>query len=263
MPELPESENVVRDLSRAIVGKRIVDVVFREPKGLNLPPEEFKEKAKGRVERVQRRAKAVILFLEKDGTLWLHMGLRSVVGYVNKDRLPPKPFLGLIFDDGTAFFMDKTFMGYAHFISEVDFPRRWAEFGIDPLDRTFTLDKLKEILAARQGQAVKGILMDQQTIAGIGNIFSDEILDAAEIYPERKAGTLSEEDVKRLYNAIRDVLSSAVEAGGGPEWVTLTGKESTYKAAVHGQQVCLRHGVPVRKLSIGGRTAYVCDRIKP
>ncbi len=263
MPELPEAETVARELSQTIVGKSIVDVITREPKGLNLPPEEFKQKAKGRIATVQRRAKEVVLFLEDDGTLWLHMGVRSVVGYTDKDRLPPNPFLALIFDDGMAFYMDKTFMGHAHFASKDEFTHRSAEYGVEPLDKTFTMNKLKEILSAKQGQAVKSILMDQQIIAGIGNIFSDEILHHAEIHPGRKAGTLSQEEIERLYNAIHDVLSQAVAAGGGPEWPSISGKESTYKAEVHGQKVCLTHKAPVKKVSFGGRTAYVCEAIQP
>lgn len=263
MPELPDAENVARELSRVAVGKRIIDVSFREPKALNLPPEAFQQKVKGRIAKVQRRAKEVVLFLEDDGTLWLHMGLRSQVGYTSRDRLPSKPFLALLFDDGTAFYMDKTFMGHAHFVSGEELPVRWAEYGIDPLDATFTLDKLRQILQGRKGQSIKSVLMDQRVIAGIGNIFSDEILHAAEIHPERKAGSLSEEQIKHLYHAIREVLLRAVEAGGGPEWVNISGRESAYKAEVHGQEFCQRHNAPVHKVSFSGRTAYVCEATKP
>ncbi len=260
MPELPEAETLALELRRTVVGKRIVEVRFREPKALNLPPDEFVQKAKGRVEKVQRRAKAVALFLEGDGSLWLHMGLRSDVGKVPRNEVPPKAFLTLVFDDNSAFYMDKTFMGYAHFVSKEELPGRWAESGIDPLDEAFTPGKLKEIVASKPSQAIKSLLMDQSIIGGIGNIYSDEVLHAAGIYPARKCSTLSDEEVKRLQRAIREILTSAVDQGGGPEMRDFRGKVGGYKEAVHGREVCLEHDSPVKKISFGGRTAYVCEK---
>jgi formamidopyrimidine-DNA glycosylase len=261
MPELPEAETVARELARNVTGKRIVAVAFKEPKGLNRAPEEFAEHIVGHmVLRVERRAKAIVLFLDGDDTLWLHMGLRSVVGYVAKEQLPTNPFLGLTFEDGMAFFMDKTFMGYAHVFEHLEFARRWDECGVEPLGEDFTLATLQEILKRKSGQGIKAILMDQQIIAGIGNIFSDEILHAAGIHPVRKAATLTGDEVERLHRAICEVLNQAVEAGGGPEWVGITGIESGFKAAVHGQTVCNVHRSPVQKASFGGRTGYICEQ---
>lgn len=261
MPELPEAETVARELARNVAGKRIVRVTFREPKGLNQAPEEFLKGVTGRaVKRVQRRAKAVVLFLDRDDTLWLHMGLRSVVGYVKKEYLPVNPFLALTFEDDTAFFMDKTFMGYAHYVNHSEFAHRWGTSGVEPLSDDFTIARLRDIVKKKSGQAIKAILMDQQIIAGIGNIFSDEILHVAGIHPARKAATLAEDEIGRLHSAIRDVLNQAVEAGGGPEWIGMTGKESGFKATVHGKTECATHGSPVKKLSFGGRTGYICEK---
>ncbi|MBI4321123.1 MAG: Fpg/Nei family DNA glycosylase [Chloroflexi bacterium] len=258
MPELPEAENLCRALTANVVGKRIVDVSFRQPKGLNLPGAEFLQRVKGRVQKVQRRGKAVVISLD-DGTLWLHMGLRSEVGYMTWCDAPPSAFLVLIFDDDSCFYMDKTFMGYAHFFSEGEFDRRWREAGVEPLGDEFTPQMLKRLAEARPNVAIKALLMDQAVIAGIGNVYSDEILHAVGMDPSRKASSLSEQEIGAVYRAIQGVLKEAIERGAGPEWIGFDGKPGGYVPRVHGVKRCPEHDCPVRKISFGGRTAYVCE----
>jgi len=259
VPELPEAQVLADQLRKRIVGKRIVDVYVRQPKALNLPVEEFGRKVRGRVKDVARRAKSVVL-IEDDGSLWLHMGLRSEAGWKPVSEVPQTAFLSLVFDDGNAFYLDKTFMGRAYFLSEEESAARSNEFGVDPLGDEFTLDRLKEILRSKPNVAVKVLLMDQEQIAGIGNIYSDDILFVARIRPERKASSLSDDEIVCLHKAIRQVLSEAVERGAGPEWVDLEGRPGGYVPRVHGATNCPKCGGVVKKISIGGRTAYFCER---
>lgn len=260
MPELPEAQVLADELRKRVVGKRIVDVEVRQPKALNLPVGEFERKVRGRVKDVARRAKSVVVTLDGDGSLWLHMGLRSEVGWKPPSEVPKTAFLSLAFDDGNAFYMNKTFMGKAHFVNKEESRARWNEFGPDPLEKGFTKDRLKEILRARPDAAVKALLMDQERIAGIGNIYSDEILFVAGIRPERKVSSLSDDEIENLYKAIRQVLSEAIQRGGGPEWTDLEGRPGGYVPRVHGATACPECGGEVKKISFGGRTAYVCDK---
>lgn len=261
MPELPEAQVLADELRQRIVGKRIVAVEVRQPKALNLPVEEFKRRATGLVRDVRRRAKSVVIQLEGDGGLWLHMGLRSEVGWKPASACPPTAFLRLDFDDGQAFYMDKTFMGKAHLVDGPELDRRWDELGAEPLDADFTPDRFRRILGTKPNAAVKALLMEQEQIAGIGNVYSDEILFVAGIRPDRKVSSLDEGEIERLYAAIRKVLGEAIEKGGGPEWVTLDGRPGGYVPRVHGTKNCPEGcGGKVLKITFGGRTAYHCDK---
>ncbi|MCL5961339.1 MAG: hypothetical protein M1358_18855 [Chloroflexi bacterium] len=261
MPELPEAQVLADDLRKRTVGQRIVEVDAGQPKGLNLPLEEFKRKAQGRVRGVTRRAKSVVIELEDDGSLWLHMGLRSVAGWLRLPTSPPGAFLKLEFDHGRSFYMNKTFMGKAHFVAPEERDRRWNDFGVEPLAPEFTLDRFRQILSSRPGAAIKALLMDQERIAGIGNIYSDEILFVARVRPDRQISTLTDAEIEGLFKAIRQVLAEAVEKGGGPEWVDLEGKPGGYVPRVHGATSCPEcGGDQVTKITFGGRTAYVCEK---
>ena len=255
MPELPEIEHLAASLRSTIVGRTIADTRCRQPKMLNLPPEEFARQARGRVVAVTRRGKSCLLRLDR-GSIWLHLGLGGEVSLA--ERPEGEPQLALVLDDGRQLTVDKTFMGHAHFFGEDDLPRRWQDFGPEPLGEQFTLADLKSLLANRAKQAVKALLMDQARLAGIGNVYSDEILHAASLHPARSAGSLTEEETVRLYDAIRSVLQEAVAAGGAAEYTDVRGERGHYQMRIHGAKICRTCGGPASKASFGGRTAYFC-----
>ncbi len=258
MPEIAEIETLVRQLRSTIVGKEIVDAYCRQPRMLNLPLDEFRQRVRGRVQAVERRAKHAILAI--DGrALWLHLGLNGVVRYLPRPagEAPPGT-CGLLFADGSLLYLDKMFMGQAHLLTEHESQARSQEFGPDPLSPAFTLDRLREILRAHPTLTLKALLMDQRLIAGIGNTYSDEILLVARLHPARRAGTLTPAEQERLYQAIQTVLREAVEAGGTPDYEDLAGQPGRYRLKVHGQERCGLCGGPVERLKFGGRTAYYC-----
>ncbi len=260
VPELPEAEVLSRELQKKITGKRIVDVDARQPKALNLPPNELKRRAQGRVRDVTRRAKSVVIQYEGNGRLWLHLGLRTSAGWARASEVPASAFLKLVLDDGHAFYMDKTFMGKALYFTDEEYSRRWNEYGPEPLDPGFTPHRLEEILQSKPNSSIKTLLMDQEQIAGIGNVYSDEILFVARIRPDRKASSLSDNEIEKLFQAIRQVLREAIEKGGSPEWTDFEGHVGEYVPRVHGAATCPECGREVKKISLGGRTAYLCEK---
>ena len=257
MPELPEIEHLASSLRPHLVGKRVAGVRCRQPRMLNLAPEAFAERARGRIVAVERRGKSCVLRLE-EGAIWLHLGLGGVVALDGKQ--PTQPQLAIDFDGGTTLSIDRTFMGHAHLYDENAHARRWSELGAEPTAAAFTPERLREILARKPRLAVKAVLMDQSLIAGIGNVYSDEALHVARLHPRRQAGSLSREEVARLHAAIRSVLAEATAAGGEPNYVDLRGQSGGYEMRVHGRAACLDCGTPTSRISLGGRTAYFCPR---
>lgn len=255
MPELPEIEHLAASLRSTIVGRSIVDSRCKQPKMLNLAPEEFARQARGQVVAVTRRAKSCVLRLEK-GSIWLHLGLGGEVKLAHRPEGEPQ--LALLLDDDRQLILDKTFMGHAHFFSEADLPQRWQDFGPEPLGDEFTVETLRSLLAGRAKQAVKAVLMDQSRLAGIGNVYSDEILHAARLHPARPAGSLDAEETQRLYDAIRGVLRESIAAGGVEEYADVHGQRGHYELRIHGTQFCHTCGGPASKVASGGRTAYYC-----
>jgi formamidopyrimidine-DNA glycosylase len=257
MPELPEIENLTAALRPRLVGQTIVDVRTRQPKMLNLSLEEFATRARGPIVDVRRRGKSAVLRLH-EGSIWLHLGLG---GLVTLGEPPAKePQLAILLGDGSQLAVDRTFMGHAHYYAESDHHARWDGFGPDPSDDAFTEARLRAVLATKPKQALKALFMDQARLAGIGNVYSDEILHAARLHPGRQAGSLTEEEVTRLHDAFHRVLAEAIASGGEPDYQGLDGARGHYAMRVHGLEACLDCGGPVSQTTIGGRTGYYCPK---
>jgi formamidopyrimidine-DNA glycosylase len=261
LPELPEIEHLANELRPRLLGRRIEGVRCRQPKMLNLPEAEFAARAAGEITAVSRRGKSCILHTGSGG-VWLHLGLGAQVQLTPVDE-NGDPQLALTLSGGEQLTVDKTFMGHAYYYEGDEFERRWNEFGPDPLDAEFTVERLGAVLSARPKQMLKALLMDQARLAGIGNTYSDEILHRARLHPRRAAGSLKPDEVERLHAAMRAVLREATAAGGEESFLDLRGEHGRYEMHIHGVEACLDCGTPARRESIGGRTAYFCPRCQP
>jgi len=262
MPELPEVENLVRGLREMVVGKAVVDARCHQPRAINLPPDRFAFRVKGRITDVTRRAKSAILQFP-DHTIWLHLGLTGRMLYSPTGELPNDATTALIFDDGSALSLARSFMGHAYLLSPEEHRKEWGEYGMEPLSDDFTLAKLSEILKAKERLAIKTVLMDQALIAGIGNVYSDEALHAARIHPGRKAASLTPDELETLHHAIREVLSESIALGGEKGYVDLNGREGRFVPRIHGAEVCGRCGYPAEWQTLGGRKGYYCPLCQP
>jgi formamidopyrimidine-DNA glycosylase len=139
--------------------------------------------------------------------------------------------------------------------------------GPEPLDHAFTLDDFSRLLARRSGR-LKSLLMNQQFLAGVGNIYADESLFAARLHPLRGADSLTPNEQARLYDAIRSVLGRAVDRRGTTlddrGYVDASGRAGAYQAqiAVYGRagQACLVCGTAVERIVIGGRSSHFCPK---
>jgi formamidopyrimidine-DNA glycosylase len=281
MPELPEVETIRRDLSRRLIGKRLVGFEVKRPKLIKSPRPLFRRQAIGaRIVSVGRRAKVLILTLSTEHALLIHLKMtgqlvyRSASGKLAVGGHPIQDVSGVPnrytyvtfrFTDGSAlYFNDVRMFGYIRLVPVAELPVIFSHLGPEPLLRSFTPGALVERLARRSRTSIKAALLDQTVVAGIGNIYADESLFVARLRPRRRVASLKDLDIRRLYRAIHSVLSSAVAARGTSmaSYVDGLGRQGSYwrKRKVYGRagEKCRRCGTILERTVVAQRGTTYC-----
>lgn len=274
MPELPEVETVKRTLNELIKGKHIDRVSVHLPRIIQRPDdmEAFAFMLKDHtIEGVERRGKFLRILL--DGLVLVsHLRMEGRYGlYDAKDPVEKHTHVIFHFSDGTELrYKDVRQFGTMHlFAPGEEFKHApLAKLGYEPLDETFTFGTFKEIIGSKKTK-IKAVLLNQAYVVGIGNIYVDEALFRAKIHPERNANSLKDAELKRLYQAIVDTLSEAVNAGGSSikSYVNGQGEMGMFQ---HSHQVygrkdkpCPACGGPIHKIVVGGRGTHYCPKCQP
>jgi formamidopyrimidine-DNA glycosylase len=268
MPELPEVETIKRQLNRRIKGKKIKTVEVRLPRFVKYPLEKFKKIVSGaKITNVSRRAKLLLIELSNGHSLIIHLKLTGQL--IFNDQPTKHTHLIYYFTDGSQLIHnDLRQFGFVKVILTKELADFLAEekFGPEPLNREFTLDLFKQLLNKRRGSKIKPLLMDQSFLAGIGNLYSDEILFLARVLPTRKVSTLKTAKIEKIYQAIKKILSLAVSRRGASAdtYVDTEGKEGNYlpliKVYRREGQPCYICGTKIKRLKIGGRSAHFCPK---
>jgi formamidopyrimidine-DNA glycosylase len=275
MPELPEVEVVRRDLDREVVGKKIKAV---EVDGMRSVRRHHNRKqfATRLVDRkiagVDRRGKYLLLRLDDDDVLVIHLGMSGqlVRAKSSRDATAKHTHVVITFTQGGQLrFVDPRTFGEM-FVTEADNVEKevaeLAHLGIDPLETAWSWEYFGQMLAARHTK-LKPLLMDQKFIAGIGNIYSDEILWGAGLRWDRMSDSLTSEEVRRLYRSMMETLQEAVKHRGSSladeQYVDLFGRPGGFQ---HFHNVYAREGqscprcrhVIVRE-RVSGRSTFYCS----
>jgi formamidopyrimidine-DNA glycosylase len=277
VPEGPEIETIRADIEAAFVGKRITDVAISGSGARLLRRGQSPHQVASRlVDRVlssaRRRGKYLLFDLDSGDVLVAHMGMS---GQLIAAR-PGDPALVhtravLRFAGGRELrFVDPRTFGEM-FVSQPAQPGgdvpELAHLGIDAFDPLLTRTRLAAMLSRRKAR-LKSLLVDQSFLAGIGNIYADEILFAARVRPDRLATDLSSSEVGRLRKAISSVLSAALAHRGSTlvdgQYVDLNGKAGNFQLLhnVYGREgkPCPRCSAPIVRSSSGGRSSHFCAR---
>lgn len=217
MPELPEVETIKDDLGELVVGSRIESAEVLDERLVEEPsPEEFAHGLSGRrIEGARRRAKHLIVEIEGGRRAVFQLKIGGQLLLVPPVQEPERNLMMLLDLDGgrRLFLRDETEFSRARLLSEEALEERLAGIGPEPLEDGFSVEYLREAAGSRKAQ-LKPLLLDQGIVAGIGNIYVDEILYDARLHPRRKANTLSTEDWQSLCRAIRENLSAGIEHRG-------------------------------------------------
>lgn len=274
MPELPEVQTIVSELNREILGKKIKDIEIRVPK---MVLGSVKDVAGLKIKAVKRRAKLIIINLEKNHYIVIHLKLTGQLFYLPKGAEETKTgegigkFTHVIFnfkDGSRLIFNDLRKFGYVKILDSKGLKKTLIKenYGPEPLEKDFTLEKFKELLDKKSNSQLKPLLMDQTFIAGIGNLYSDEILFYAGVHPKRRVRELKSEEVKKLYQGIGKILNDALKYKGTSldTYRTTSGAKGTFefhrKVYRRKGQKCYQCGEIIKSLKMGGRTAHFCPK---
>ena len=273
MPELPEVETTRRAIAPALEGARLVRVEVRRDRMArrNERPQDVEERLNGRLVRtVGRLGKFIVSEVEGDLRWVLHLGMSGRMQLaVPEDPVAPHTNFVARTDAGVELrFIDPRTFGFV----AVYTPEEWEsstmrQLGRDAFDDLPTARELSERLAGRSA-AIKALLLDQRLVAGIGNIYADEILFRARIHPLRPAGSLTGDEVKRLRSAVRPVLSDGLQYGGTSlddlAYLLPDGRagEYTERLRVYGRvgEPCRRCGSPIERVVVSQRSSHYCPR---
>jgi formamidopyrimidine-DNA glycosylase len=256
-----------------IVGKRIVDLRIGDFPGVlaEARAEDVLARVTGRiVQGIRRRAKYLIIDLDDGTAIVVHLRMTGRLSVAAHEE-PPLRFerLAIVFDDLDVRFSDQRKFGRVVHLQDDDVRQLDQRLGQEPLDREFTAEWLAERLRRRPGK-IKAVILDQGLIGGLGNIYADEALFQARIHPERRANTLTADDVRRLHRAIRAVLRAAVDGKGTTfsSFEDAEGNRGRYggKLLVYGRGgkgQCPRCGSPLERIVVGGRGTSFCPQCQP
>lgn len=266
MPELPEIAVIANQMNEEIVGRRIAEVEVRQPRILNVPIPEFAEAAKGKIiNNVSGRGKWLFVKLDPAYFMLINLGMGGdLIHFVPDDELPEKYQFKLTFSDGSGFTLRFSWFGFVHLLPEKDLHRHrmTGHLGPSAMDEVFTVEYFKELLAGRRGR-IKSFLLDQKKLAGIGNVYIQDILFKARLHPNRKIPTLSEKEIESLCDAIRSVLNRSIQLGGLAyekdfygRYGRFTGDEFLvgYKTG----SPCPECGTNIVKIKTGSTSSYIC-----
>ncbi|MDD3539259.1 MAG: bifunctional DNA-formamidopyrimidine glycosylase/DNA-(apurinic or apyrimidinic site) lyase [Atribacterota bacterium] len=275
MPELPEVETIRRDLEKKVINKRINKIKVNLPRLIKKPTiDEFSRRLKGTyITKVSRRGKYILCFLSSGECLVFHLGMSGCLLY-ETNELPisiidinKKHFhVFFFFEDNTKMiYNDVRQFGKIWLLKKDDKLTEVESLGLEPLEEDFTIDKFTRIIENKKGN-IKSLIMNQKHIAGIGNIYANEILFRAGIHPLRRSNSLTTHEIKKLYCSIKDTLAKAVLARGttmaDESYRDLDGKSGNYAEAimVYGKKKgnCPLCGRPLTIIRIENRSTYLC-----
>ena len=275
MPELPEVEVIRRDLDKEIVGKKIksVEVTGTRSVRRHRNKKEFIALLEGRkVTAVQRRGKYLIVKTDGAEALVIHLGMSGQLLRAKsaREKAPKHTHVVITFTQGGLLrFVDpRTFgeMFVTKYDEIEDQVEELAHLGLDPLETAMSWELFGRMLAERKAR-LKNLLMDQKFIAGIGNVYSDEILFNAGLRWDRMSDSLSQQEVRRLYRAISETLQDAVKYRGSSladeQYVDVFGHPGEYQNyhQVYDKDgsACQRCRRPIRRARFSNRSTFFCE----
>ena len=273
VPELPEVETVSQGLQKRALGRRILAVEVRHPGVIVGSPEQFAAEIEGRaIVSVQRKGKALALELSAENQppryLLVRLGMTGQFT-VSARQTPLEPHTHVLCLRRTPAprraeelrFRDVRRFGRMRSCTREELEAAFGRLGPDA--QQMTEEQFLSAMRARRG-AIKSWLMNQQLLAGLGNIYADESLFVARIHPLAQPGRVSARKARRLFRAVRKVLDHAVKLQGTSfrDYVDIEGRPGNYEQRLRVYQrtgkPCRRCGRPIRRIVIAGRSSHFC-----
>jgi len=269
--ELPELTVLAQQMTKEIVGKRVLQVDVANPKCLNMPYEQFKKNVVGKtVKSVESKGKWLFIKLGSDHVLLFNPGMGAdIIHFKPSDKLPEKYQIKFLLDDQTGFTIRVWWFCYLHlmFASKLDEHKLTANLGVNPLNMKFTLDYFKQLLN-KKGGSIKTFLLDQKNIAGIGNVYIQDMLFNAKIHPQRRISSLTDKEVEVLHKSVKSVLNESIRLRGLAYEKDFYGNKGGYganqfKIAYKPGKPCPTCQTTIQKIKTGSTSSFVCPKCQP
>lgn len=263
MPELPEVETIKRELEKAVLGKKIIEVIVNHPYVIKQPKqEEFVKGLKGAaIKNILRKGKLLIMELSSGKSLAVHLKMTGQLvfpGDAKSSRVSFKLSDGKYLD-----FRDRRLLGELRLIDRWEELKFIKELGPEPFE--ISVEQFKQMLSAKKTK-IKPLIMDQTFIAGVGNLYAAEALFRARIDPQRPASSLSDKEKEKLFKEIKETLNEAIQYKGSSidQYVQVSGAAGGYAKyhKVYGREKkpCLVCKTPIQRIALGGRGTYFCPK---
>jgi formamidopyrimidine-DNA glycosylase len=268
MPELPEVETIRRDLTRLVVGRKILAVTTDSLKQVKPSLGKVKKAIVGaKIKKIERRAKVLLIFLSNRRVLAVHLKLTGRL-LVRKKGVPKDDWQHVVISlsgNKELRFADLRKFGWIKLLKDrKELEKLLSEFGPEPLD-SLDLRRFKEILSSTS-RSIKIVLMDQKKISGVGNIYANDALFLARINPRRPAKGITDKEAKKLFRAIEKVLRAGIKYRGASDqyYLDALGRKGAYQDhfLTYGRQgkKCFDCGGKIKKIKIGGRGTFFCPK---
>jgi len=282
MPELPEVETVVNDLNEKIIDYKIVDFWTEWEKSIKTSLKDFNKAIIGNeIEKVKRRGKNILVYLKKDWIILIHLKMTGHLLIKDQKAKENKYFQDKVNQYiRHIWFLEKNkkqtsleFSDMRKFAkirlikkNEIESDPELIKLGVEPLDKKFTLKYFSKIIKSKPQKNIKVLIMEQDLIVGVGNIYASEALFQSKIDPNRKAESLKKKEIKNLHQAIIEILKKAVEmrgttdndyrdASGAPG-----GFQNFLKVYNKENEECQECKNKIKKIKIAQRGTYFCQK---
>lgn len=285
MPELPEVETVRSDLAQYVVGKKIKNVTIQSDFAKKIEPSvsEFINKVTGQtIKAAQRRGKLLILDLGDDHNVLIHLKMTGqLVFWWPGDKIVPgghpiiqthahpdkyNKVLFTFYDGSRLYYNDPRKFGYLKYVNNAVVATERSKYGVEPIDAAFTFKYFDSVLEKKKNLAIKKVLLMQDYIAGIGNIYADESCYAAGVLGTRVAKTLTLEERKKLYQSIKRIINKAIKYRGTSvaNYTDGVGQQGNYarflKVYSRVGKPCLKCKTTIKRTVVGGRGTSYCPK---
>ncbi|MGB3635474.1 MAG: bifunctional DNA-formamidopyrimidine glycosylase/DNA-(apurinic or apyrimidinic site) lyase [Rubrobacteraceae bacterium] len=270
MPELPETTVISEDIRALAGGKKVLGAAVFRPDVTNVEMEEFGERLVGRtLIGTGRRGK--VIMLDFGGIVGaVHLMISGRVLPLPEWQKPDRMNTAVLeFEGGLVLAFTRLWLGYFNLYDpeEVETHPLISRLGPDPFSEGFTVDYLSQTF--RRKANIKGMLLDQSIVAGLGNIYVDEVLFAAGVHPTRRADTLTQEEIEKVFTATRDILRRAIELRGTTfdsyhDAFGETGQfQDQLQVFTRDGEPCPACGTEIVKLKVAGRGTHACPTCQP
>jgi len=269
MPELPEVETVRRGLEKLILGKKISNIEIHYPKMIKTDLEQFQKEMPGQVIQTMGRRGKYLLFYLSDKVLISHLRMEGKYFYY-PDQVPERKHAHVLIhfeDGGTLVYEDVRKFGTMELLApellEAYFLSK--KLGPEPTEQDFDLEIFRGALK-KSKKPIKSHLLDQTLVAGLGNIYVDEVLWRAKVHPSRTSNSLTAQEARKVHDETINVLGQAVEKGGSTirTYTNAFGEDGTmqdfHQVYDKTGEACSRCGAIIEKIQLGGRGTHFCPK---